>query len=191
MVRSTASKEALRARIGAVRRALSPQTVRAASKQIAERVVALPEFSHARVVGCYLALGHEVQTMELVKRCWREDKEVCVPAFEDARRGYVLAWLKMGEATETGPAKILQPKKIRPASPKAVDLMIVPAVAFDRSGRRLGHGGGHYDRLLAQCPGFKVGVAFEAQMVEEVPSDIHDVGVDIVVTERRIYPLRG
>lgn len=189
---STANtKEVLRARVRAARRALSPTAVDAASRQIAERVISLPEFSRARVVGCYVALPHEVQTADLIARCWRAGKKTCVPAFDATARGYLWAWLDDGEPMVKGPAGIPQPETMRKALPAELELMVVPAVAFDRAGRRLGHGGGHYDRLLAQCPGFKVGIAFEVQVVEEVPSRPHDVAVDVVVTERRVYPLRG
>ena len=66
--------------------------------------------------------------------------------------------------------------------------MVVPALAFDRRGNRLGHGYGHYDRLMTKCPGYKVGLIFEVQLVDEVPMEARDVAVDIVVTEQNIYP---
>ncbi|MFH0954009.1 MAG: 5-formyltetrahydrofolate cyclo-ligase [Verrucomicrobiota bacterium] len=191
VVSGTESKAVLRARVRAARRALSPAAVDAASRKIAELVISLPEFSRARAVGCYLALPHEVQTADLIARCRRAGKKTCVPAFDAAARGYVWAWLDEEEPVVKGPSGIPQPETVRKALPADLDLMMVPAVAFDRTGRRLGHGGGHYDRLLARCPGFKVGVAFEVQVVEEVPSRPHDVAVDVVVTERCVYPLRG
>jgi 5-formyltetrahydrofolate cyclo-ligase len=190
VVSRTESKEVLRARMRAARRALPPADIAAFSVEITRRVVALAEFSGARTVGCYLARPREVQTKDLLERSWRDGRRVCVPAFDTAQRRYVLAWLDQDEPTMEGPAHIPQPERIRVAAPRDVELIIVPAVAFDRAGRRLGHGGGHYDRLLAQCAGLKVGVAFEVQMVEKVPSGQYDVAVDIVITERQVYPPR-
>ena len=68
-----------------------------------------------------------------------------------------------------------------------LDLLLVPLVAFDAYGRRLGHGRGYYDRMLSRCPGLKVGVAFEVQRMTAVPTEAHDVGLDLVVTEARVY----
>ena len=78
--------------------------------------------------------------------------------------------------------------RIRRVQPKDVGFMVVPAMAFDRSGNRLGHGYGHYDRLMAKCPGYKVGLVFEVQIVDEVPMEPQDVAVDVVVTEQNLYP---
>jgi 5-formyltetrahydrofolate cyclo-ligase len=68
-----------------------------------------------------------------------------------------------------------------------IDVMIVPVVAFDRHLRRLGHGGGNFDRLLAHHTGTKIGVAFEGQRMTVVPVEPHDVPLDLVVTEERAY----
>ncbi len=182
------AKSDLRARMRAARRALPPADVQAFSDAIAERVAALPAFVRARRVGCYMALPHEVQTKELIERCRGAGKTVCVPAREAG--GYVFARLDEGVATAAGPHGIVQPAEVRPVAPGEMDLVIVPAVAYDRAGRRLGHGGGHYDRLLSACPGVKVGVAFDVQMVETVPQDAGDVPVDVVVTERAVHAVR-
>jgi 5-formyltetrahydrofolate cyclo-ligase len=72
-----------------------------------------------------------------------------------------------------------------------VDLALVPGLAFDASGRRLGHGGGHFDRLLARTAGLRAGVAFEVQMVRRVPVDAHDVNMDAVITDKRKYEIKN
>lgn len=186
----TQSKRELRARIHAARRQLSPEAVRAASDRICERLVRLGPFEEAGGVGCYLALPQEVQTMGFVDRCWELGKRVCVPAWDESRRAYGLSWLEPGQPTVPGHFGITEPAAARWVGPGEVDFIVVPGVAFDRSGRRLGQGGGHYDRLLAACRGFKAGVAFEVQLVEEVPVTRGDVAVDVVVTERGVYPSR-
>ena len=68
-----------------------------------------------------------------------------------------------------------------------LEVMVVPALAFSKQGGRLGHGGGHYDRILGSWSGFRVGVAFDFQVFDEVPMGSQDIPVDIVVTERTVY----
>ena len=184
------AKEALRERMREVRAALDPEAVSARSAQIEERLTSLAAFAHAHVVGCYLALPREVQTRGLVDRCRKLGKKVCVPA-RTQDGSYAMAWLDRDDETVPGPLGIRQPQAVRPAPQREIDLMIVPGVAFDRNARRLGHGGGHFDRLLAKCSAVKVGLAFEVQVVDEVPADPHDVAMDLVVTEEAIYPLAG
>ncbi len=186
-----ASKHALRTQVRRVRKELAPEEVRSASARIQRRVADLAAFKTARVVGCYVALPHEVQTAKLMEKAWASGKKVCVPARETQGGDYRMAWLERGEATARGSYRIPQPAEFRPAPVRDIDLVIVPAVAFDRRGRRLGHGGGHYDRLLAGCRGLKVGLAFEVQIVDSIPTEHLDIPVDLVVTEQRIYPAAG
>jgi 5-formyltetrahydrofolate cyclo-ligase len=181
-------KQAIRARIRSLRRGFDSVWIEQTSPLVTEKVLALPQFESARVVSCFLSLPHEVQTEDLIEMCWQLGKRVCVPAQEKTSHDYELAWLEAGEETVLGPDHIPQTKKIRRVQPKEVNLMIVPAMAFDRRGNRLGHGHGHYDRLMAKCPGYKIGLAFEIQMVDEVPVEAQDVSVDIVVTEQNLYP---
>ena len=187
----TNKKKVIRERIRSLRCGFDSVWIEQASPLVTGKVLALPQFESARVVSCYLSLPHEVQTQDLIERCWQSGKRVCVPSLEKTSRDYELAWLEAGEETTRGPVKIRQPKKIRRAQPADVDLMIVPAMAFDRRGNRLGHGYGHYDRLMAKCPGYKIGLVFEVQIVDEVPVEAQDVSVDIVVTERNLYPPRA
>jgi 5-formyltetrahydrofolate cyclo-ligase len=183
----TNKKDVIRERIRSLRRGFDSVWIEQASQLAAEKVLALPQFESARVVSCYMALPREVQTEDLIEMCWQWGKRVCVPALETTSRDYELAWLEAGEETAPGPDKIPQPKKIRRVQPKDVNLMIAPAMAFDRNGNRLGHGHGHYDRLMAKCPGYKIGLVFEVQIVDEVPVEAQDVSVDIVVTEQNLY----
>jgi 5-formyltetrahydrofolate cyclo-ligase len=182
------SKRAIRDRIRSLRRGFDSAWIEQASPLVMEKVMALPQFNAARVVSCYMALSHEVQTEGLIEMCWQLGKRVCVPALEKGSRDYELAWLEAGEETVPGPMKIQQPRRIRRVQPKDVGFMVVPAMAFDRCGNRLGHGYGHYDRLMAKCPGYKVGLIFEVQLVDEVPMESQDVAVDVVVTEQNFYP---
>ena len=185
-----AEKELLRARVGALRRGFDAGWVREASARLQAQVMGLPEFLAARQVACYLALPGEVQAESIVQRCRTDGKALCLPAFDCAKRVYGFVNWPADAVMVRGPMGIAQPADLQAAEGEAIDFVVVPGVAFDTTGGRLGHGGGHFDRMLSGAVrAFKVGVAFEAQLAERVPMGPHDVRMDAVVTESRV--LRG
>ncbi len=153
----------------------SPQE---ASERIRSRIEALDEFKAARSVLLYSSIPGEVPTGEWLER-WYPAKRLVLPRVS----GESLDLREYGPGSmQAGYLGIMEPsEEAGLVSPGEIDLAIVPGVAFDSSGRRLGHGGGFYDRLLPllDCP--KVGVALEYRLVDEVPSDNHDAPVDKVI----------
>ena len=204
-------KEIIRQRIRERRKRLSPAWIRQTSTKTQRLVQNLDEWKNANRICCYLALPREVQTQLLIKASWNAGKRVCVPAFRKTDGHYDLAWLRQDETLTTGYGSVPEPaepdwvaarrSKIRCSEEHAksgtwrkeqdsVDLVIIPGVAFDRSGGRLGHGRGHYDRLLmlkVLAGAFKLGIAFEFQLLDEVPAEAHDIQMDAVVTEKNVY----
>ena len=180
-------KQAIRDEVRAHRRELEEAWVRQCSTLIVERVRSLPEFQASRCLGCYMALPREVQTMELIYHCWDTGRQVCVPAFDESRAAYGMALIEKGEEMVPGVAGIMEPRVTCWVEPQDMDFIVVPGIAYDRQGGRLGQGGGHYDRLLARCSAFKVGTAFEFQLRDRLPRAEHDVPVDAVVTEQNVY----
>jgi 5-formyltetrahydrofolate cyclo-ligase len=188
----TETKDALRARLIAARRALSaPERARAA-EAIAARLVALEPFRAARIVGLYAPLGAEVDTAPIARAAEAAGKRVAWPRLAGSGRAMVFA-LCPPDALRPGPVRALEPPASAPACAIAeVDLVVVPGVGFDGDGRRLGRGRGHYDATLGSLrPGAaRVGLAFEAQLVPALPEEPHDARMDAVVTEARvIFPL--
>jgi 5-formyltetrahydrofolate cyclo-ligase len=165
---------------------LDPDWILATSRTVQDRVIALPEFKKAAVVGCYISLPSEVQTGAIIAACRKAGKKVCVPASRPKKKDYAMCWYNAGETTIVGPWGIAEPRNREFASSE-IDLMIVPCLAFDPHGRRLGHGGGHFDRLLAGLSSTNICLAFEVQKLTAAPYDEHDVDVDIVVTEKTVY----
>jgi 5-formyltetrahydrofolate cyclo-ligase len=159
----------------------------AASRRIQKAVIARPEFQNAGSVACYLSLPPEVQTAGLLDACWSAGKKVCVPAFNEDADRYELVWIERDEKLTQGRMNIHEPLSPRKAGVMDVDLLIVPCIAYDHSGGRLGHGGGHYDRMLGSWSGFKLGVAFDYQVFEKVPMGSQDIPVDLVITETTTY----
>lgn len=186
---SGATKVEIRAAMRTQRAGLDPAWVLTASAGLSERVVALPEFKRASVVCCYLSLPGEVQTRTIMEAAWRAGKRIAVPCARDDGE-YMPAWLTPEEPLASGRFAVRQPAVPQWAKPDGFDLVLVPGLAFTEKGGRLGHGRGYYDRMLArlgrhvQC---KAGLCFACQIKPDLPVLDHDVGMDIVVTEDRVY----
>ncbi len=165
----------------------------AASRAIWERFLALPQFHAAGTVMLYVHTGSEVRTAPMLPQLLTGPKQVVVPFCEGEHLGLFL--LDAIEELAPGTLGILEPRvELRHASgkqvnPTQIDLVMVPGVAFDRKGNRLGHGKGYYDRLLGRLrtDAWKVGVAFECQLFDTIPVLEHDVPVDLVLTEAGAY----
>ncbi len=177
--KATARREVLRHRSR-----LHPDWIARASLDIARAVQARPEWAAARTLSAYLAQPAEVQTGALIDAAFAAGKRVAVPAWQPELNSYAFAWLESGAPLRPGRLGIPEPAAPRWVSPSELDLLLVPLVAFDRHGRRLGHGGGYFDRLLSRAGGLKVGLAFEVQRLTAVPAEGHDVGLDLIITER-------
>jgi 5-formyltetrahydrofolate cyclo-ligase len=183
-------KRALRESVTAARDAL-PAALRArASKSIAERIAALPSWRAARVMLLTLPFRSEWDARNLVRDALAAGKTVAAPRVDPpARMLRALLVEDLDRDVEAGYRGIPEPRADRPAiSLERVDWVLVPGIAFDATGKRLGYGGGYYDRLLPLLPpaAERVAGAFEAQIIERVPAARHDIGVDCVVTERRM-----
>ncbi len=192
------TKDEIRAEMRRVQSALTPDWIARTSEQVQRNALELEEFRAARVVACYLADTGEVRTNMVLEACWKAGARVCVPAYRAESREYRWAFMEKNTRLKPGPWQILEPENPGQADDARIDFAVVPGVAFDRQGNRLGHGRGFYDRLLAGLAGpatFKLGFAFSCQVVEAVPALPHDVVMDAVATEadvfRRTRPLTG
>ena len=156
------------------------------SRAIAEQVLKLQEFQKAKTILFYASFAGEVDTFDLMKKALDQDKDVVLPCVLTDTQGLELRRIRdLDNDLEYGPYHIQQPKKEKTQriEPARLDLVIVPGVAFDRSNNRLGRGAGYYDRFLTDLS-FRipsVGLAFDFQMIERVPIDLHDVPVNRVI----------
>ena len=188
------AKLALREEVVARRDAV-PADVRArASAAISARVASLPEFAAATTVLLTLAFRSEWDTRALVRAALAAGKVVAVPRVDAKARMLDLhALTDPDRDVVTGHMGIPEPLPDRPRVPRdAIDFVLVPGVAFDLAGRRLGYGGGYYDRLLPLLSpdAQRVAGALELQLVERVPAAPHDVEVRTIVTETRTIAAR-
>jgi 5-formyltetrahydrofolate cyclo-ligase len=181
-----AVKRALRARLMAARAAMSAADRAEAAAAVVPRVLDLPEVAAARVVAAYAGVGTELPTGPLLDALVARGVTVLLPVLLPDSS---LAWGTYDGVLVAGPFGLLEPAS-RTASLAGADVVIVPGVAYDPSGRRLGRGGGSYDRALAGVTVPAVGIALDGEIVDEVPVDAHDRPVDVVVTPTRVLRVR-
>jgi 5-formyltetrahydrofolate cyclo-ligase len=161
------------------------------SAQVVERLLARPEWNNSQTVLAYVALPDELDMSNVISAAWRSGKRVGLPRYEPASGTYGAAEYR-GETLVAQKFGVREPALEAPALPlKQLDLVLVPGVAFDRFGRRLGRGKGFYDRLLAEVIGVKCGVALDEQVVDSLPFEPHDIAVDFVLTPTRWIDARS
>ena len=177
------TKAQLRREIAEKRNLLKPRQVTAASLLIVDQIQSLGVFQTAKSVALYKAIGGEVDLDPLFPLCWKDGKSTCIPVFNAEMRLYELASVTADTAFKTGNYGIREPVDPSLVPLRDIDLVLVPGVAFDPAGNRLGRGGGYYDRLLNGFEGTTVAVAFDFQVFPEIPCDAHDIPVQYVVTD--------
>lgn len=163
------------------------------SQQITDRVIALPEYQAAQCVMWYVDVRAEARTRHALPQALESGKSVVIPYCVDGE--LELFHLQSMDELETGMYKILEPREdLRSVDSKRIgvselDLILVPGVAFDARGGRTGHGKGYYDKLLenAKPETPLIALAFECQMFDEIPMQDHDIFMDKVVTETKVY----
>jgi len=186
-------KEKIRKRLLALRRGMRQEEIIAGSKRASVRLLATPEFTSSRAVLFYAALPEEMQTRESVEKALIMGKKIFLPRTE--KNKLRIFEIKSYERnTKEGAFHILEPVAVDASevSPEALDLIVVPGVAFDARGRRIGFGKGYYDRFLKNVdPNAPiVGLAFESQLVPVLPRTLNDRAVDMIVTDKRIIRCR-
>jgi 5-formyltetrahydrofolate cyclo-ligase len=188
-------KQKLREEILILRRQMPPTLQREYSRLIQKKLLELEAFARSVNVMAYVAFRNEVETMPIIWRCLSEGKKVVVPVSVPKTRELLLSELKDPER-ELIPGTFGVPEPapgyIRPFPAEDLDLILVPGVAFDEKGFRLGYGAGYYDRfferLTRRVP--SIGLAFELQIIDRVPADPTDQPVDFVLTEKRLIDCR-
>lgn len=178
-----ATKEELRQHARDARRAIAPEDRLEKSVRIREHALGLPELERARTVGCYVSVGSEVDTTLLLRALLLLDKRVAVPVAEGDKMQFVR--LQHPWALVPGPRNIPVPRQPwEEVSGDQLEIVFVPGLQFGRDGSRLGQGGGYFDRFLHQNVNpLRVGLAFSEQVVDAVPTEGHDEGMDVLVTE--------
>ena len=185
MAPGRADRSGLRKRARRIRDAVPPADRARLSARICGRARTLLTAAGAHTVMVYVSFRSEVETAGLIDEL-RRTHRVAAPRVADA--GCMDAMLLAGTPLVRGRLGILEPPATAAVvEPASIDAVLVPGLAFDPAGYRLGYGGGYYDRFLVGCArALRIGLAFEAQMVDSVRPHAHDQPLDHIVTERRV-----
>lgn len=164
------------------------------TKKLETRLFEFANFLEAKIVLLYMNGPNEVDTQNILKKCLEFNKIVVLPAFDPEKHRIKLRKVDNDADLKQGLKGILEPDpdrcKIVPI--QSIDIAIMPGIAFDEKGGRLGSGEGYYDRLVPKLSitTRKVALAFECQIIQQVPMESHDKHVDIIITEERtIYKI--
>ncbi|MDO8480723.1 MAG: 5-formyltetrahydrofolate cyclo-ligase [Nanoarchaeota archaeon] len=173
-------KDALRKEFLRLRNALTGKEAKAANRLVIRRLKADPAFKKAKQVLIYVSRGKEIGTHDLIKEISKE-KEVYVPRV----KGKTLQCVRFSsfEHLVKGEFGVLEPTKGKVVEVADIDLVVLPGLAFDKEGYRLGYGWGYFDTLLKGYQGRKVALAYSFQLVDSLPHDEWDVKVDEVITD--------
>lgn len=178
------TKEDIRRRVLALRESQSQEEKKRKDKAIFDRLLSVPAFAQAREFFTYLSHKGEVST-DLLLAKFLGKKIVVVPKIES--EAICLYELTSTDEWRSGPYNIREPVHCLSKSQwDSIDVAIIPGVAFDETGHRIGFGGGYFDRFLKKLHCTTIGFAYELQMIDKVPVHSYDVPVDFIVTEKRL-----
>lgn len=166
---------------------LKKQTPLAERKLLSERIMEKLEhndaFIRAGVVLMYYSLPDEVYTHSFIDK-WRKEKTILLPVVKNKTEMDIREYTGRDDLKE-GAFHIWEPSGVLFTDYNAIETAVVPGIAFDESGNRLGRGGGYYDRLLPQMRAYKLGICFPFQLLDRLPHEEYDVMMDEVITMKR------
>lgn len=183
------TKQALRRSLRDALAKMAESDVRTKSVAACAWLMGSPEFEAARTVMLYLSMPSEVDTAPLALRAWQMGKQVAVPKVSwDQRRMLPTEITTLSGGLTTTGSGVREPVGGKPIPLDLIDLVVVPGLGFSTNGHRIGRGMGFYDRFLAQADflGTSCGLAFEEQVVPELPVLDHDVPLGMLTTDRGI-----
>ena len=191
---SASAKKEMRRRIRALRESLSEEEQALRSEQVIARLMAMAiamadKVASRHVFALYYPTRNEVDVRPLVKELWRRNKTVLFPRISPVTNLMEFRQVHSFDDFTVGPFKLMEPAESCPiCAPELIEVVIVPGVAFDLQGYRIGFGGGYYDRFLPVLKqgAVKIAPVFEFQIVEDLPHEAHDQKVDWLVSEAQL-----
>ena len=173
-------KKELRRQIREMKRAMTEEEIVAASQRLGELFRNCPQYQAARTIYGYLPYNQEVRTVPMLEQAMKDGKRVAVPKCY----GDEMKFIYMDDLTrvEKGYAGIPEPIADDPVADDETALVLMPGMAFTTDGKRMGYGGGFYDKFLAAEPNHPtVALCYSFQMVEDLPTEDYDIPVDCVL----------
>ena len=177
-------KDIIRDEMKSKRKALSHDFIEYASEKIKNTV--LNSIKDAKCVMIYLSSFKEPDTFALFKELQNRGIKTVVPV-SDTTTFTITPSLVTNDDLVKGAYGIYEPKSVVPVSASDIDIALIPGIAFSKKGDRLGFGKGYYDRFLSEFRGTKIGICYDFQILSDIPVSSHDVKMDYIITETRIY----
>jgi len=171
------------------RNSLSKEEILEKSNKIKNNLFNLNHYKKSKTIMLFVSINSEVSTHEMIKEALN-NKTIIVPkvAHHEIEPSIIIDFDNLVPSGKFG---ILEPIEAMKTAYKNIDLILVPGIAFDREGHRIGYGFGFYDKFLKKVPkAIKIGLCFDFQLVDKIPREMHDVPVDLIVTEKRIVGCR-
>ena len=188
-------KKEIRADILSQRNCLSEPDISGKSNEITKNLLSLPFLDEAKTVMVYSHFGSEPETKQIIDKLLRNGKQVVLPATLVEQKEIIALYIDSDTKLLENRYGIMEPlpTEEKTAKPEEIDVVIVPGVAFDEQGNRIGFGHRYYDKFLS---GFKprtikIALAFELQIVEPFKAEAHDIPVDLIVTEERVIECKA
>ena len=180
-------KNEIRKKFKEKRRLMEKSEVSKKSRFACEVFLKSEMYKNAKTLMLYIPLGNETDTTEIIKRAFADGKKLIFPV-TDERTGVITPCYATTETEfEKGAFAVNEPVVKNCASAKDIDVIIVPGIAFDKKGRRIGFGKGCYDRLLKNTSAVKTGFCYDFQLCDEIPAEEHDVKMDCIITENGVF----
>lgn len=174
------NKQALRAQIREKKRAMTEEEIVSRSMALTEKFLSTDAYRQAKTIYGYLSYNQEVRTGPLLAQALKDGKAVAVPKVCGEEMRFIL--MTDLDAVAKGYAGIPEPIADGPIAQDPTALVLMPGLAFDRQGRRLGYGGGFYDKFLAAEPNHpKIALCYDFQLLPALETDSHDIPVDLVI----------
>lgn len=181
-------KEALRLEMRSKRRFMQPETIAEYSREICNRV--LEHLDGVNKVCIFLSAFKEPDTFIILDELWKRGIKTAVPISDEDTLTLTLSYIESKDDLERSTYGIYEPTVIRKADENDMDLILVPGLAFDRNGGRMGFGKGYYDKLLRNSKGKKIGLCYDFQLFDSIPTQPHDVFMDCIITEKEALKVR-
>ncbi|MBE7045621.1 MAG: 5-formyltetrahydrofolate cyclo-ligase [Ruminococcaceae bacterium] len=179
-------KQQIRAECKMKRKALLPEAVSKNSEAICTQILTLPAWKNAKTVLGYSPIQNEVDTKKLLMLAIETGKRCALPITDIEANDLQVVQLTDDSDMQTGAFGISEPKAQIPVPEEEIDVILVPGIAFDKKGGRIGFGKGYYDRLLSRTKAVKIGLCHAVQLVEDTFCEPHDVRMDYVITESEL-----
>ena len=183
----TDNKSEIRAVAKSARHALTSDEIHDKSLLIFNNLLSLPCFINAETVMIYISAFNEPDTSTIIKYLRDNGKKIVVPISNTNDYTITPSYLPRSDKLKRGAYGIPEPVSCVKADINDIDAALIPGVAFDAMGGRMGFGKGYYDRFLERFSGTKIGICYDFQIFDRIPVLPHDVSMDIIITEKRIY----